>query len=610
MGYYDFPHTRNYDTDLGYLINWFKTNKNKIEKNTAITIEKALSASEDAIKAYNSATSASNSAALALELKNQTQALKNLMQDKIDQIDTNTSRINNLATIDQGSITTTADAELVDIRVGYNGTTYASAGDGVRGQVTELNSEITNIDNAVLFDKETHLPANLFEIGSLMPDGTNNPTPSPERIRTKDIVYVNRDTVITIKVGYRMYIFIYSLSGVLESTQSWWYSDFKIPKGKGFKLLVAKTNEVEGEKANIIEFSNAIICRNKFWDLDNKINEELNRNVRVLHDTTDSSKSVYDVWDFVASANATIKVVNISPTINLLCTYADGSTDILGPVPKDCELTVVLQKDVVKLGYFTYDSQDIDLIINGIYGDYIFNSIDPKIKVMTLGDSITALGTTNRGWVRYFLLACKNYELIANTAVNSAELADHENTIYNGNPVQSDYENNVLGNQVQKILNENYSEPDVIIIAIGTNAGINITEDQIKNAYYDNEWNKIPLSSVDRKTDAGAFRYATETLHNKYPKAKIYWSSPIFASAEERRPTSIIDWNKSLEIATRFAGIEVIDTLRCGINSYGETIGQNGEYLIDGLHPNENGAKLIGEYIAKNVKPYMTHRAN
>ena len=145
MGYYNFPHTRNYDTDLGYLIDWFKTNKNKIEENTAITIEKALSATEDAIKAYNSATSASNSAELALELKNQTEALKNLMQDKIEQIDTNTNRINNLATIDPGSVTTTGDAELVDIRVGVNGITYPSAGDAVRGQVSELKSDISDI---------------------------------------------------------------------------------------------------------------------------------------------------------------------------------------------------------------------------------------------------------------------------------------------------------------------------------------------------------------------------------------------------------------------------------------------------------------------------------
>lgn len=160
MGYYDFPHTRNYDTDLGYLIDWFKRNRNKIELNTATTIEKALTATEEAVKAYNSATNAansatnaSNSAKLALELKNQTEALKNLMQDKIDQIDTNTNRIDNLATIDQGSITTTGDAELVDIRVGANGITYPNAGDSVRGQVSELKGdlgEITEVINLVI----------------------------------------------------------------------------------------------------------------------------------------------------------------------------------------------------------------------------------------------------------------------------------------------------------------------------------------------------------------------------------------------------------------------------------------------------------------------------
>lgn len=173
MGYYDFPHTRNYDTDLGYLIDWFKTNKNKIEENTAITIEKALTATEEAIKAYNSATSASNSATSASNSAALALELKNLMQAKIDQIDTNTNRINNLATIDQGSITTTADAELVDIRVGANGTTYPSAGDSVRGQVSEVKSDIDDIDTALL---NSGLPINyLLESESIKGSVWTNP---------------------------------------------------------------------------------------------------------------------------------------------------------------------------------------------------------------------------------------------------------------------------------------------------------------------------------------------------------------------------------------------------------------------------------------------------
>lgn len=228
-------------------------------------------------------------------------------------------------------------------------------------------------------------------------------------------------------------------------------------------------------------------------------------------------------------------------------------------------------------------------------------------KLLVLGDSITQLGTTPRGWVGYFLEQTK-CELIANTAVIGATLMDKAGTVYDGNPVYNGEDgnvNNVLGNQVQKIINQGYESPDLIMIAIGTNGGISITAEQMKAAYFFSDGSLIPLEQVDRTTAAGAYRYCLDTLHELYHDAVICWCTPIHAHQQFRNAASVTAWAESLRIATEFTGQILIDTIRCGINGINENNGAAGEYLQDGLHPNINGAKKIGYYNASKVKPYI-----
>lgn len=65
---------------------------------------------------------------------------QDILSSIFEQIAVNKARIDNIARLPEGS--TTADAELIDIRVGENGITYPTAGDAVRGQINDLKEDL------------------------------------------------------------------------------------------------------------------------------------------------------------------------------------------------------------------------------------------------------------------------------------------------------------------------------------------------------------------------------------------------------------------------------------------------------------------------------------
>lgn len=535
--------------------------------------------------------------------------------ERMQEISVERARINNLVA---NNNPTEGNSELIDMRIGYDGTKYGSAGEAVRGQVSSLSEDIKMNTSLVV----------------RMPNVTAIVDSTDEQL-TLTVKTESSANYISISTTDKNYTFFGPFSMSVTIMEYITFFHYIIYDHSNHTIKLVRYNETyslkelefvigylrDGKAILLNEPNNFYSLSQDFYAYKNLLNPIYN----CVISTTDYLTVDY-VNKQVYLSNGNLLIINRSRSTIIT---KDNFGVIECPNSNTYYYICVKPNDksiTIKQWDNKIDDDDILILIvrmdTGILYSAIRNikEIKPishsEKRILFMGDSITHL-TGDRAWTKYFNeIIDPNFSI--NISVSGATWQDKNGTVYDGNPVFNGADNNtnnVIGNQVQKVINAvANSDPDYdnftdIIIAAGTNGGDTVyTQDDVKqidNQFY-NGGSIVPLETVDRKTWAGAMRYTYEKLRELYPNANIIFCTPIQAY-DGTRPYSSIR-SKSImihEIAKRLSDVFVIDSFECGIFSLYEKNNSNGKYLLDGLHPNTDGAKKLGKYNAKIYKLFF-----
>ena len=172
--------------------------------------------------------------------------------------------------------------EVKDVRVSADGVVYDSAGNSVRSQFDNVQSnQRLNCEKG----KSTFYPFAGWRVGGLM---SAQPTAHKNRIMSSKIMCFDRDIKIQIAEGFRIGVHRVTADGVFVSDSNWRQNEYIVESGMYFKMVVARVTEDTTENANITELSNAVTFDTLLKTEINKVEETVDRHTDLIRYVAES----------------------------------------------------------------------------------------------------------------------------------------------------------------------------------------------------------------------------------------------------------------------------------------------------------------------------------
>lgn len=164
--------------------------------------------------------------------------------------------------------------------------------------------------------------------------------------------------------------------------------------------------------------------------------------------------------------------------------------------------------------------------------------------------------------------------------------------------------NTYLGSSTRLINLGSNGTPDMILIFAGTNdarSGIGSSDTFEATKEY------APITEEELYTNttttklAEAYTALIQKLQYLYPYTKLVALAPMYGKSFSLTPQARMASLKIIRDVCDYFGVLLLDPIKAGINM-NNTYNGNRTYFKDGIHPNENGMKLIGDFVYKQIR--------